>query len=135
MLFSVANWEASGERVVGAGEGWSRPGEDAARGEGPDQGGNLKVPPVDCDGRTGVANEGLLGGFLLVKGLLRGRNRALSIGVPLGEFSRYDGVGGRGEGGVVEGGDGNGANRGFHTGHEGDLNNVQTFKQKPVKTF
>lgn len=40
VVLSEGNRVASGDN--GAGDGWSRPGDEAARGDGPDQGGNLK---------------------------------------------------------------------------------------------
>ena len=40
VVLSEGNIVASGDS--GAGDGWSRPGDEAARGDGPDQGGNLK---------------------------------------------------------------------------------------------
>lgn len=113
------------------GEGCSKPGEDAARGEGPDHGGNLKAPPaVPLIWRTGV--EGLLGGRCLANGLLTDKNRPVGVDGLISsraEFAWGGGVGG--EGGVT---DGTGGNRGAHTGQEGDLNKKIPWQLNNLKT-
>lgn len=116
---SDGRWLARGDR----GEGIA--GEEVARGDGPDHGGNLKL--VFCPGRWGVLKRRGLGGVLRwAKGLGCPRNLPLPmlatvlVGLNLwGDFGRC-----LGDGGVVFDGEGRGASRGFHTGQEGDLNNT-----------
>lgn len=95
-------------------------GEEAARGDGPDHGGNLKLVP--CAGLWGVLSKRGLGGVLrCARGLWW--PRYLPLPVTLVGLSLWGDLGG--EGGVVDGVQGRGASRGFHTGHEGDLNNIK----------
>lgn len=108
---SVVRWLARGEGMVG---------EEVARGEGPDHGGNLKF--VLWPGRWGVHNSrGLGGGLRCADGLGCPQNLPLLETVLVG-LDLWGDLSCLGDGGVVFEGEGSGASRGLHIGQEGDLN-------------
>lgn len=124
-MFSDKIGEASGDNAwfefwLGFGEGCNKPGEDAARGEGPDQGGNLNVPPAVVLPAWRIGVEGLLGGRCLANGLLIERKRPVGV-VGLNSSGVLFVWGREGDGGEA---DGRGDNRGVQPGQEGDLNKI-----------